>query len=304
MTALNSTKYHPSKHAENFSIVINEGREPLQLEVNFYRDIIKTIHDVHVSGAKKWKAFSAENNPTVLGDSTTVCNLDAMMRHLLLLCMGEDCEHESGMPHANHVLCRMSMLISSWYTEQLIKDTKFTPKEELTLTSPELESILHSNSMLLTPPVTIWVLLNTVLSDDNETLFQDSLNDVILKYLYNKNDGTLKNVRTIDRIFYGELVRMYPGLVETINVNSTKKITDGKITLGMLNLESTSLPNLVGHILFELEDVCNLIMNTIGWYITRTHVSRNTARQVETLATVSDEKKNVSPKHLRKSSTI
>lgn len=294
MTASKSAKYYPSQHAENFSIVIGEDREPLQLKVNFYRDIVKTIHDVHVSGAKKWKAFSAENNPTALGDSTTVYNLDAMMRHLLLLCMGEDCEHESGMPHANHVLCRMSMLISSWYTEQLIKNTKFTPKEELILTSPELESILHSNSMLLTPPVTIWVLLNTVLSDDNETLFQDSLNDVILKYLYNKNDGTLKNVRTIDRIFYGELVRMYPGLVEIINGNSTRKIIDGKITLGMLNLESISLPNLLRHVLFELEDICNLIMNTLGWYITRTHVIRSTAQKVETPVISNNKKKSSS----------
>lgn len=294
MTASKSAKYYPSQHAENFSIVIGEDREPLQLKVNFYRDIVKTIHDVHVSGAKKWKAFSAENNPTALGDSTTVYNLDAMMRHLLLLCMGEDCEHESGMPHANHVLCRMSMLISSWYTEQLIKNTKFTPKEELILTSQELESILHSNSMLLTPPVTIWVLLNTVLSDDNETLFQDSLNDVILKYLYNKNDGTLKNVRTIDRIFYGELVRMYPCLVEIINGNSTRKIIDGKITLGMLNLEAISLPRLLRHVLFELEDICNLIMNTLSWYIARTHVSRTTMQKVETTVVANDKKKSSS----------
>ena len=77
-------------------------------------DIFAIINRVHSVSASKYTPFEWENMLTRETDSDIASNGDALFRHLLRMNLGERNEVESALHHRYHVICRMSMLITSW----------------------------------------------------------------------------------------------------------------------------------------------------------------------------------------------
>lgn len=118
-------------------------------------DIFAIINRVHSVSASKYTPFEWESALTRETDSDIASNGDALFRHLLRMNLGERNEVESTLPHRYHVICRMSMLITSWLKQsaKLMKINKFFNGTY----DPKLFS--HSDSFRLVPPETVWFLL-------------------------------------------------------------------------------------------------------------------------------------------------
>lgn len=98
-------------------------------------DIIHKVGNIHANATCKYPPFCWESNFSEAADSTPVCNLNAIMRHTLEMTFGNYIDNDSGLPHTDHLLCRLEMLITSLFSngqhdelrpQDYVSDEQFT----------------------------------------------------------------------------------------------------------------------------------------------------------------------------------
>ena len=115
-------------------------------------DIIHKVGNIHANATCKYPPFCWESNFSETADSTPVCNLNAIMRHTLEMTYGNYIDKDSGLPHTDHLLCRLEMLITSLFSngqhdelrpQDYISDEQFTSGATINmLVAPEFVKYL------------------------------------------------------------------------------------------------------------------------------------------------------------------
>ncbi len=82
----------------------NKGKVPLSLVLES-RDALEGLARVLEMGAKK---YGRSNWKKGYSDDTVL--LDSLMRHIVKVASGEVIDEESGLPHADHILCNAFFL--------------------------------------------------------------------------------------------------------------------------------------------------------------------------------------------------
>lgn len=112
----------------------------------------RMIAEVHKQATTKYPPHGWEEEFVDEKDNTPQCNLDAILRHTLKLCDGEDNEKESGLPHVYHLACRLQMYLTSI---RRISKQSYNPQRKPNINTNELFQFITPETvrMFLTHPL-------------------------------------------------------------------------------------------------------------------------------------------------------